>query len=335
MKANKWVAVLATGLVLAVAAPVSAQFGGLKSLKKAMDTVAKELEKPKPAPQPQPTARPTPPQSNLPTEQGGYASPAPARTPQVTAPSAPVVRQAVTNEVVATEAWRCLEDGLSSNLTLEYFRDNAGKRIGNFTEISEDEGKQNIEKGRFRSDGVNYKLQYENSDLGNQSLSINFLSSEDGYVSPKIRYESDEMKDVSTLILEMPENSSDEYEENGGGSNGKMCDIVKPIYSKYSFEDFYVDKPSGRFERYSEDPKQPQFSGRDIKFRNIRTMLLEAVNNSYSDPKFGKYFILASGGKHMARYAYLVDMRSGEVHELFIDTIEDGAVLDYLINDLY
>ena len=61
-------------------------------------------------------------------------------------------------------------------------------------------------------------------------------------------------------------------------------------------------------------------------------MLLEAVNNSYSDPKFGKYFILASGGKHMARYAYLIDMRSGEVHELFIDTIEDGAVLDYLIN---
>ncbi len=62
-------------------------------------------------------------------------------------------------------------------------------------------------------------------------------------------------------------------------------------------------------------------------------MLLEAVNNSYSDPKFGKYFILASGGKHMARYAYLIDMRSGEVHELFIDTIEDGAVLDYLINE--
>ena len=47
MKANKWVALLATGSMLAVAVPVVAQFGGLKSLKKAMDTVTKELEQPK------------------------------------------------------------------------------------------------------------------------------------------------------------------------------------------------------------------------------------------------------------------------------------------------
>ena len=50
MKANKWVALLAAGSMLAIAAPLSAQFGGFKSLKKAMDTVAKELEQPKPAP---------------------------------------------------------------------------------------------------------------------------------------------------------------------------------------------------------------------------------------------------------------------------------------------
>lgn len=36
--------------MLAVAAPVSAQFGGLGALKKKLETVAKELEKPKPAP---------------------------------------------------------------------------------------------------------------------------------------------------------------------------------------------------------------------------------------------------------------------------------------------
>jgi hypothetical protein len=89
MKANKWVAVLAAGSMLAIAAPLSAQFGGFKSLKKAMDTVAKELEQPKPAPQPQPTARPTPPQSRPATSQGGYASPAPVRTPQITAPPPP------------------------------------------------------------------------------------------------------------------------------------------------------------------------------------------------------------------------------------------------------
>jgi len=44
MKVNKWVAVLATCSVLAVTAPVSAQFGGLGALKKKLETVAKELE---------------------------------------------------------------------------------------------------------------------------------------------------------------------------------------------------------------------------------------------------------------------------------------------------
>ena len=61
MKLNKWAAVLVAGSVLAVATPVSGQFGGLGALKKKLETAAKELEKPKS--QPQPTARPTPPQA--------------------------------------------------------------------------------------------------------------------------------------------------------------------------------------------------------------------------------------------------------------------------------
>jgi hypothetical protein len=74
MKVNKWVAVLATCSMLTLAVPVVAQFGGLKSLKKAMDTVAKELEKPKPAPQPQPAAAAAP------------EAPAPQEVPKVAKP---------------------------------------------------------------------------------------------------------------------------------------------------------------------------------------------------------------------------------------------------------
>lgn len=93
MKVNKWVAVLATGLVLAAAAPVSAQFGGLGSLKKKLETVAKELEKPKPAPQPQPTARPTPPRAPAP-----IAAPIPAQ--QTAAPQLPYEAQAPATKVI-------------------------------------------------------------------------------------------------------------------------------------------------------------------------------------------------------------------------------------------
>jgi hypothetical protein len=109
--------------------------------------------------------------------------------------------------------------------------------------------------------------------------------------------------------------------------------LVKPIFSKYSFDDFYVDRPTAFFEGFREDPKQPQFAGRDINFKNIRTMLSEAVTNHWYTPKFAKYFIVVSGGKHMAQYAYLIDMRSGKVHELFMETIEGGGVLDYKITE--
>ena len=93
MKMNKWIAALATGSMLAAAAPVSAQFGGLKSLKKAMDTVAKELEQPKPAPQPQPTARPTPPRAPEP-----IAAPIPAQ--QTATPQLPYEAQAPASKVI-------------------------------------------------------------------------------------------------------------------------------------------------------------------------------------------------------------------------------------------
>lgn len=62
--------------VLAVSAPVSAQFGGFGALKKKVESAVKELEKPKP----QPTPPPTPPQSPPPATQGGYATPAQARS---------------------------------------------------------------------------------------------------------------------------------------------------------------------------------------------------------------------------------------------------------------
>jgi hypothetical protein len=315
MKANKWVALLATGSMLAVAAPVSAQFGGLDALKKKLETVAKELEKPKPAPQPQPTA---PPQSRPATSQGGYASSAPQPQPTAKptppqAPTTPVVRQAVANEVAATEEWRCLEDGLSSKLTLEYFRDTAGRRIGNFTESNEYDGKQSINKGRFRSDGVNYRLRYENSDLGDQSLILNVLSTEDGYASPKMRYETGDMGDISSLTLVMPEDSSDNYEENGGGSNGKMCDLIKPIYSKYSFEDFLIE-PASSFERYTETPVVPKFSKSDKELRSVKN-ILDAAENQI--PDFAKYFIVGWNGNAWTRDYVLIDSRTGKYFASF------------------
>ena len=332
MKVNKWVAVLATCSVLAVAAPVSAQFGGFKSLKKAMDTVAKELEQPKPAPQPEPTARPTPPQSRPATSQGGYASSAPqprqrteqvqtpipyqpsaVRTQQLPAPATPVVRQVVESEVVATEEWRCLEDGLSSKLTLEYFRDTAVRRIGNFTESNEYDGKQSINKGRFRSDGVKYRLRYENSDLGDQSLILNVLNTEGGYASPKMRYETGDMGDISSLTLVMPEDSSDNYEENGGGSSGKMCDLIKPIYSKYSFEDFLIE-PASSFERYTETPVIPKFSKSDKELRAVKN-ILDAAENQI--PDFAKYFIVGWNGDAWSRDYVLIDSRTGKYFASF------------------
>jgi hypothetical protein len=315
-----------------------------------MDTVAKELEQPKPAPQPQPTARPTPPQSRPATSQGGYASPAPqprqrteqvqtpipyqpsaVRTQQLPAPATPVVRQVAVSEVVATEEWRCLEDGLSSKLTFEYFRDTAGRRIGNFTESNEYDGKQSIDKGRFRSDGVNYRLRYENSDLGDQSLILNVLNTDDGFVSPKTRYETGDMGDISSLTLVMPEDSSDNYEENGGGSNGKSCDLIKPIYSKYSFEDFLIE-PASSFERYKESTVVPKFSKSEKELRAVKN-ILDAAENQI--PDFAKYFIVGWNGDSWSRDYVLIDSRTGKYFASFQignDEVGSEASSMYYIN---
>ena len=356
MKANKWVAVLAAGSMLAIAAPLSAQFGGFKSLKKAMDTVAKELEQPKPAPQPQPTARPTPPQSRPATSQGGYASPAPQprqRTEQVQTPiqyqpsAVQQARVAPKREVVATEVWRCLQEPDATPIKLEfnYVRDEAGQRLGSFTQTYtyEYEGKETetptISKGIFRSAGASYRLKYDDPELGQIELVASQKDSENGTILSTSRYTEDypSMRDVETITQKFTDAQIKMFEatadDNPDGGIPLQCKLIKPIFSKYSFDDFYVDRPTAFFEGFREDPKQPQFAGRDINFRNIRTMLSEAVTNHWYTPKFGKYFIVVSGGKHMAQYAYLIDMRSGKVHELFMETIEGGGVLDYKITE--
>ncbi len=98
MRVTKWVALLATGSMLAVAAPVSAQFGGLGALKKKLDTVAKELEKPKPAPQPQPQ-----PQTEPTTKQVPAYRPTPAtvnNAPNQSPPQSPYESQVPASKVL-------------------------------------------------------------------------------------------------------------------------------------------------------------------------------------------------------------------------------------------
>jgi hypothetical protein len=143
MNVNKWVAVLATCSVLAVAAPVSAQFGGLGALKKKLDTVAKELEKPKPAPQPQPTA----PQSSSTPSQGGYATtpanpmnaaeaPAPAvnanaKASASTSPEAPqqalIIGQQAPTNLQAGPMPNAVKSGLMKVDSCVYFEDDQGQ----------------------------------------------------------------------------------------------------------------------------------------------------------------------------------------------------------------
>jgi hypothetical protein len=82
MKTRVAVAVLAACSVLAMATSVSAQFKGLKAMKKALETTVQTLEEPKPAP----PASPAPPRSVPATPQGGY--PRPVSSP----PSVPVNR---------------------------------------------------------------------------------------------------------------------------------------------------------------------------------------------------------------------------------------------------
>jgi hypothetical protein len=79
MKVNKWVAMLATVSVLAVAVPVAAQFGGLGALKKKLETVSKELDKTN-SPPPKTQA---PQKSRQENSQSGSASPVPTQAAEL------------------------------------------------------------------------------------------------------------------------------------------------------------------------------------------------------------------------------------------------------------
>jgi hypothetical protein len=355
MNANKWVAVLAAGSVLAVAAPLSAQFGGLKSLKKAMDTVAKELEKPKPAPQPQPTARPTPPQSNLPTEQGGYASPTPIRTrapvnrpEQVVIPATPPalptsgnVQNSNAQIVLATEIFRCRgeSDGTPRKLELEYLQSRAGVRSGRFTETTkfpeEGEIKTQIDRGTFRFSGADYDLSYRNPEIGSVKLQVSSLDPENGWVARTTKYDPEysQLDNARTLTEYISPQRAADSEEAGGDTNALFCELVKPTFASESFEDYSVDDPDLSPERYDTEPALPQFAGRDVGFRNVRTMLTEAVKDHWSQPKFGKFHLAVLRGKWGGMYGYLVDMRSGKVSLFFEEFIDDGMIIDYSFRD--
>jgi hypothetical protein len=338
MKANKWVALLATGSMLAAAAPVSAQFGGLGALKKKLDTVAKELEKPKPAPQPQPTARPTPPQAPAPIA-------APVRTQQVTAPSAPVVRQAVARKIVATEIWRCLQEPDNTPVKLEfsYLEDVNGQRQGYFTETwaktYDDEGnlmssEQTIVQGKgvFRSVGAKYQLRYD-GDQTTRELVI--AKSKDEIEYSKSRYDEfrPRFDDISLLVEKFPDGFLENinYDENPDGGLPLECQLVKPIISKYSFEDFFVQKPS-EFTRYIYDneAKKPNYSGRDAKFKDWKLLISEITENYYADhPVFGKYYSVADATKSRGTRLFLIDQRNGEIIDFFDTNELFGMTIDY------
>jgi hypothetical protein len=330
MNVNKWVALLATGSMLAVAAPVSAQFGGLGALKKKLDTVAKELEKPKPAPQPQPTA---PPQSRPATSQGGYASSAPqpqptARPTPPQAPATPVVRQAVANEVVATEAWRCFGESDATPIKLEfsYSKNKNALRSGTVKMINSYEYDENsnyaprneVEAGIFTSNGIIYNLKFNNNEIGKMNFEISNDRFGGGDQSAKSRYtEYGRMEDIKHLNQIISQEVIDQSEDFGGDTNAISCRIVKPIYSKYSFEEFSIDNPETIFESYREQPKKPNFNYRDKEFGPIGSELYKSILKAVSDddyemPSFAKYYITVyEFGRH-----YLIDARDGKVHHL-------------------
>ena len=346
MKANKWVAVLATCSVLAAAAPVSAQFGGLGSLKKKLETVAKELEKPKPAPQPQPTARPTPPQSRPATSQGGYASPAPVRTQQVTAPPAPVVRPAVTNEVVATEAWRCVQepDATAIKIEFSYLKDPTGQRRGFFTETYasayDDEGNKlpaDIErlgaKGTFTSRGANYQLRYDDPEMGVLNMAVGSEHPENGFVHSSTRFDSEDqsLDNIKSLVQKFSDAEIKQFEresdENPDGGLPLKCALIKPIFSKYSFEDFSVQSPAN-YQRYMGYNAKPKLTREEREYK-VNRYLEESVENG--TPDFAKYYIVVWTGDGFNPSHALVDARTGSVfHDFLIESGDIGWQFDFI-----
>lgn len=341
MKVTKWVALLATGSMLAVAAPVSAQFGGLGALKKKLDTVAKELEKPKPAPQPQPTA---PPQSRPATSQGGYASSAPqpqptARPTPPQAPATPVVRQAVTNEVVATEAWRCVQepDATAIKIEFSYLKNPTGQRRGFFSETYvtayDDEGNRtprDIEKisgkGTFTSVGADYQLKFDDPERGVLNMAVGSEDPENGFVHSNSRYDDDSpsLDDIKLLAQKFSKQEIQQFEresdDNPDGGIPLRCTLVKPIYSKYSFEDFSIQSPAN-FENYREDIVAPRFTKSDKELSHVQS-IIDALENS--SPSFAKFYIVTDLSDLWSKDYTLIDVRSGKILSGFL--IPDEAV---------
>ena len=339
MKANKSFAMLATCSVLTVAVPVSAQFGGLKSLKKAMDTVAKELEQPKPAQQPQPTAPPQSRPAPSRTQYGNQSTTSPTTLSETTptyrdADTPPpsttpiVARAAPVREVAATEVWRCSNEssGGSIKLELRYLRNDQGKRYGYFNEqeqeIDETEGAETnkINKGTFRSDGVNYKLTYADMSRAAIDLKLTLFDEEKGETFyPNSRYSNpvNRIENIEMLVEAIPDSVYNESEDNGGDFNPLYCNIVKPLYSKYSFEDYSIEEPHA-YERYSSDIPAIKYS-RDKRFLDYKFMIDDAVR---SDSTFAKYYIIADGIRNRGTNAFLIDKRTGFIHDFIKDKFD-------------
>ncbi len=345
MKLMRRFSLAVTCSVVAFSVPASAQFGGFGALKKKLESVTKELEKPKTQP------APTTPPSNSTSSQGGYAAPTPIRSQatvnrpeQVADPSAqPAVpipgntRTEVAETVLATEIFRCRgeSDGTPRKLELEYLQSRAGMRSGRFRETSTFQGEKGketqVERGTFKFFGADYDLSYRNPDMGLVKLQVSSLDSESGWVAKKTKYETDypQLDDARTLTEYISPQREKDAEEAGGDTNGLFCELVKSTFATESFEDYSVGDPDLFPERYDAEPALPQFAGRDAEFRVVRTMLTEAVKNHWDQPKFGKYYLAVLGGKWGGMYGYLVDMRSGKVSNFFNESIDDGMIVDY------
>jgi hypothetical protein len=326
MKVKLSVAVLAACSALAMAMPVSAQFKGLKAMKKALETATEVLEEPKPTPQPQPPARPTPPRAPAPIA-------VPVRTQQVTAPATPVVRQAVTNEIVATEAWRCFQepDATAIKIEFSYLKDPTGQRRGFFTETYasayDDEGNKlpaDIErlsgKGTFTSRGANYQLKFDDPERGVINMAVGIEDPENGFMHSSTRYDDDSpaLDDIKSLVQKFSDAEIKKFEmdsdENPDGGMPLVCTLIKPIYSKYSFEDFSVQSPAN-FEYHRDDIVAPRFTKSEKEFRNVQSIISTIENDS---PSFAKFYLVADLSDAWTRDYTLIDARSGKTFSGFL-----------------
>ena len=328
MKANKWVAVLVTGSVLATAVPVSAQFGGLSALKKKLETVAKELEKPKPAPQPQPTA---PPQSRPATSQGGYASsaPQPQPTARPTPPQAPAPANVVATPpqanaatipvVAATEIWYCITESSATTTRLEFsfFKNENGRFFGTFKEYYryEDEGlkKSRERSGRFSRTNNRYNLLFDDK---NRSRFDVYAPESDDQKLLEIRYSHFELSESFNMIEFISPERMASAEEAGGDTDVARCEMSKHMLFEKSFDEYLTsDRFSDNFlmneEKYK-NPPRPNFIGRDKAFISDKDEINHELVNYWDMPIFAEKYLVYQGGSS-GEYLLLIDRISGQI----------------------